>query len=262
MDAARASWMEQAETSLKGLRDVEGAVIQGNGDDIREIHIVTSSSRPAKQIVRDVQTLLLARFHRVIDHRVVSVAFTAPGVTVSPGGEALASAIEDAATQGATATATAPAATQAPLPVNDGIDPRIRFRSANLFVTGPRLQAQVEFQWKGLPRSGNASGHGTREIGHRLIAQAVLQGIQDFLEDGLALTVEGLEFARVGTRDVAIVSVQLVAHREHKSLVGCCTVDQDVPQAVALATLAAINRVLGGLPTREPTEYVLRPTSL
>jgi hypothetical protein len=55
--------------------------------------------------------------------------------------------------------------------------------------------------------------------------------------------------------------VQLVAHREHKSLVGCCTVEQDVPQAVALATLAALNRVVGGLETREPTEYVLRPTS-
>src|SRR5262245_28320543 len=76
MEIARTSWMSQAEEALKGLRDVEGAVIQGQGDDIREIHIVTSSSRPAKQIVRDVQTLLLARFHRVIDHRVVSVAFT------------------------------------------------------------------------------------------------------------------------------------------------------------------------------------------
>jgi hypothetical protein len=76
MELARASWMSQAEEALKGLRDVEGAVIQGQGDEIREIHIVTSSSRPAKQIVRDVQTLLLARFHRVIDHRVVSVAFT------------------------------------------------------------------------------------------------------------------------------------------------------------------------------------------
>jgi hypothetical protein len=129
-------------------------------------------------------------------------------------------------------------------------------------VTGPRLQAQVDLQWKGLPRTGTVSGHGTRETGHRLIAQAVLLGIQDFLEEDIALSLEGLEFPRVGAREVAVVHVQLVAHREHKSLVGCCTVEQDVPQAVALATLAAVNRVLGGLPTREPTEYVLRPTSL
>ena len=46
-----------------------------------------------------------------------------------------------------------------------------------------------------------------------------------------------------------------------KRLVGCCTVEQDAQQAVALATLAALNRVVGGLRTKEPTEYVLRPTS-
>jgi len=78
----------------------------------------------------------------------------------------------------------------------------------------------------------------------------------------VALALEALEFSRIGARDVALVSVQLVARREHKSLVGCCTVEQDTAEAVALATLAAVNRVLGGLPTREPTEYVLRPTSM
>ena len=253
MDAARASWMSHAELALKGLRDVESAVIQGHGDDIREIHIVTSSSRPAKQIVRDVQTLLLARFHRVIDHRVVSVAFTEPVAAGISKAEPVAVATE-------ASVAAQPGVPPAPAP--EPADHRIRFRSANLYVTGPRVQAQVDFEWKGLPRSGTANGNGTRESGQRLIAQAVLLGIQDFLEEDIALSLEGLEFARVGARDVAVVNVQLVAHREHKNLVGCCTVEQDVAQAVALATLAAVNRVLGGLPTREPTEYVLRPTSL
>jgi hypothetical protein len=258
MDPARADWMSEAETALKGLRDVEDVVIQGHGDDVREIHIVTSSARPAKQIVRDVQTLLMARFHRVIDHRVVSVAFTAPG----PGPAAPAAPAEVAAVEGAPGIATPqPAPPAAPAP-DSGADPRIRFRSANLFVNGPRLQAQVDFQWKGLPRTGTATGHGTRDGGHKLIVQAVLQGIQDFLEEDIALSLEGVELSRIGAGEVAVVKVQLVAHREHKSLVGCCTVEQDVPQAVALATLAAVNRVLGGLPTREPTEYVLRPTSL
>src|SRR5882672_3080282 len=149
MDAARAGWMSQAEVALKGLRDIEDAVIQGQGDDIREIHIVTSSTRPAKQIVRDVQTLLLARFHRVIDHRVVSVAFMQAGSAVAKAAEPVAvSADANASAPSARTPAAAPATTEH----------RIRFRAANLFVTGPRLQAQVDFQWKGLPRSGTASG--------------------------------------------------------------------------------------------------------
>jgi hypothetical protein len=283
MDTPRDGWMSQAETALKSLRDIEGVVIQGRGSEIREIHIVTSSARPAKQIVRDVQTLLMARFHRVIDHRVVSVAFTeqvehasVAAAATSPGGSATAAAAAapEPAPAPAQAHAQAPAppspAPHGPAPsspaagvsTEPALDHRIRFRAANVFVSGPRLQAQVDFQWKGLPRTGTATGHGTRDSGHRLIALAVLHGIQDFLEEDIALSLEGVEFARVGAGDVAVVKVQLVAHREHKNLVGCCTVEQDVPQAVALATLAAVNRVLGGLPTREPTEYVLRPTSL
>jgi len=253
MDAARASWISQAEAALKGLRDVEGVVIQNDGEEISEIHVVSSSRRPAKQIVRDVQTLLLARFHRAINYRIVSVAFLDPDDV----GSGMPEPVPVAAEAAPTVQPGLP-----PSPAAESADHRIRFRSANLFVTGPRLQAQVDFQWKGLPRTGSASGHGTRDAGHRLIAQAVLLAIQDFLEEDIALALEGLEFSRVGARDVAVVNVQLVTHREHKNLVGCCTVEQDVPQAVALATLAAVNRVLGGLPTREPTEYVLRPTSM
>jgi len=234
--------MSEAEAALRTLRDIESAAIQADGDDIQEIHILTSSSRPAKQIVRDVQTLLLARFRRPIDHRVVSVAFTAALPADEP---------------------PAPAAAPAPAPEPAAPrDDRVRFGSANVLVTGPRLQAQVELRWKGLPRMGSAAGHGTRDTGNRLVAQAVLAAVQEFLEEDVALALDAMEFSRLGSRDIVAVAVQLVAHREHKLLVGCCTVEQDVPQAVALATLAAVNRMLGGLPTREPTEYVLRPTSM
>jgi hypothetical protein len=57
------------------------------------------------------------------------------------------------------------------------------------------------------------------------------------------------------------VALELLAHRTQKSLAGCCMVEQDAPEAVVLATLSALNRIVGGLPTREPTEYVLRPAS-
>lgn len=264
MGTARAAWMSNAEAALRALRDIETAVIKASGDDIREVHIVTSSKRPAKQIVRDVQTLLLARFQRDIDFRIVSVAFTSPGATAA-----------QAAGDGQAAPAVAPTVVTEPeerderhagddqaAPAQDAADDRIRYTSANLHVNGPRVQAEVELRWKGLPRVGSASAHGTRDSGHRLVAQATLSAIQEFLEDDIALALEALDFARLGAKDIVIVGVQLIVHREHKSLVGCCTVDQDVPQAVVLATLAAVNRVLGGLPTREPTEYVLRPTSM
>ena len=138
---------------------------------------------------------------------------------------------------------------------------RIRFVSVNLFVAGPRTQAQVELRWKGLPRMGSASGWSTRDGAHRLVAAAALAAIQEFLAEPVALSVEEVRLVGLGRRRAVVVSVAMVGHRHEKVLTGSCTVEQDLQQAVVLATLSALNRLVGGLPVREPTEYVLRPTS-
>lgn len=267
MEQARDSWVSKAEMSLKGLRDVSAASIEVDGDDITVVHILSpSTARPAKQIVRDVQTLLLTRFNRAIDHRKVSVApFKEPAVPFleadsprEPVSVRVAGpAVEVAAPEPAPAHRPRDVAKHQPEPRNE----RIRFLSANLFVNGLRVQAQVELHWKGLPRLGTATGLSTRDGAHRLVAQATLAAIQEFMQEEMALSLEGIEVAQLGKRQVAVVGLELIAHREHKGLSGCCTVEQDIPQAVVLATLSAVNRVLGGLDTKEPTEYVLRPTT-
>jgi len=238
VDATEVPWPKRAEAAIRSLRDVEAASIQTEDDEIREIHVLTSSSRPAKQIVRDVQTLLLTRFNRPIDHRVVSVAYARPGPSLAPRAPRLPGAEpQEESTR------------------------RIRFGSVNLYVSSGRAQAQVELGWKGVSRMGTATGSATRDGAQGLIVSATLMAVQEFLEDGLALSLQDMELLMLGKRVVIVVSLSLLAHRSEKTLVGCCTVEQDAQQAVVLATLAALNRVVGGLRTREPTEYVLRPAS-
>ena len=218
---------------------------------IREIHILTRSNRPPKQIVRDVQTVLLTSFNRSIDYRVVSVAYSkadAGAVTHPSMPESQVARAE--AVDSEPGRESAGAATE-----------RIRFGSVNLFVSGPRTQAQVELRWKGISRMGSASGWSTRDGAHRLAAQATLAAVQEYIEGETAFGIEQVDFVRLGGRRVALVALALLAHRQEKILIGSCTVERDVQQAVVLATLAALNRAVGGLPTREPTEYVLRPTS-
>jgi hypothetical protein len=252
LDTSRASWTTKAEAAIRALRDVEGVSVQVEGDEIREIHILTRSNRPPKQIVRDVQTVLLTSFNRSIDYRVVSVAYAKS----ETGAAESASAPRPPGGRAAARVAPEPEA-----PFESAGAERIRFGSVNLFVSGPRTQAQVELRWKGLSRMGSASGWSTRDGAYRLVAQATLAGVQEFLEGEVAFGIQEVEFVMMGRRRVALVALALLAHRQEKILVGSCTVEEDVPQAVVLATLAALNRVVGGLPTREPTEYVLRPTS-
>lgn len=256
--------MAQAEAALCGLRDVEGVSILLEGDEVRELHIVTHSTRPAKLIVRDVQAILLTRFNRHIDYRVVSVAYTrAENAPAAETGARAAASPAPAASRPASREQSgdqAAASSLEPQPRATAVE-RIRFAGVNLFVSGPRTQAQVELKWKGLPRMGSASGWSTRNGAHRLIAAATLAAVQEYLADEVALTVHEVEFVRLGRRRAIVVSLSLLAHRSEKILVGTCTVEQDMQQAVVLATLSALNRLVGGLRGKEPTEYLLRPTS-
>lgn len=248
MTASSITLAARAEAAIRRLRDVEGVSVRADGDDIREIHVLTSSERPPKNIVRDIQTVLRTGLGVGIDHRVVSVALASKGPgPAAPGAEPAPT------TEPAFDTVSEP---EAPRPAE-----RIQFEGVNLFVSGPRTQAQVELRWQGLPRIGSAAGWSSRDESHRLVAQAAAAAVQEFLADPVALNVQGVEFQEFGRHRVAVVAIAFVAHRQEKLLTGSCRIEQDTPQAVVLATLDALNRVVGGLRVKEPTEYVLRPTS-
>ena len=241
MEDTRVSWTTDAENGIRGLADVEDAKILVEDGEVREVHVISGSGRPAKLIVKDVVGLIWTRYNRRIDHRIVGVVRVraqgngAPRIEAGPVLEEPARVLEDAS--------------------------RIRFGSVNLYMDGARAQAQVELRWKGVLRMGSASGWCSREGSHRLVAAATLAALQEFLDDDIALGVEGVHVVRMGGHEVAIVGLALLTHRQEKLLTGCCTVGRDLPQAVVLASLSALNRVIGGLKTKEPIEYILRPAS-
>lgn len=266
-----AEWVAEAERILARLRDVQAASITTDGDQIREVHIVAVSTRAPKQIVRDVETALKAFLKRGIDHRMISVALQAPEDAPAPRAEVAAPAVAPAPAAPVPAptlaAVPAPAAVSAPNPVSATPVPgaaettRVRFVNANLFVSGLRTQAEVELSWQGTTRVGNATGASARDNAHRLLASATLSALAPFLGPDVTLSAHDVEFVRLGRQDAVVVAVKLLAQRSEKTLVGACTVEQDLTQSVVYATLAAVNRVLGGLRVAEPVEYELRPTS-
>ncbi len=257
----------RAEAAIRRLRDVDGVSVQAEGEELTEIHVVSTSDRTPKQIVRDIQAMLRTELGLSIDHRIVSVALArASGVASA---EARPASREPLAA--APAAAIEPARARAPLPAARGgaanepaaplRDDRIRYENVNLIINGQRAQAQVELRWKGLPRVGNASGWSSRDDSQRLVAQATTLAVQEFLADPVALNVREVTFVELTGRRVVIVVLSLLAHRHEKVLTGSCTVESDTAQAVVLATLAALNRLVAGMRAKEPTEYVLRAES-
>jgi len=276
VDSSRTAWTRAAEEALRRVRGIEEATIRLEDDEIREIHILTTSTRPPKQIVRDVQGILHNKFQRTIDYRIVSVVYLDPPAAESTETAVGAAGSAPPPVPAAPAAATDPPppapvrfaerseatpAASAPQSASGPPAERIRYVGVNLFVSGARTQAQVELRWKGFPRMGSASGWSTRGSAHRLIAQATLAAVQEFLADEVALALDEVRVVRQARQRVVLVSFALVSHREERTLLGSCVVQQDLQRTVVLATLSALNRLVGGLRVKQPTEYVLRPAS-
>ncbi|MEP7028642.1 MAG: hypothetical protein ABI960_08600, partial [Candidatus Eisenbacteria bacterium] len=249
--------MAEAERILCQLRDVKAASITTDGDAIKEIHIVAVSTRSPKNIVRDVETSLKAFLKRPIDHRMISVALQVPDevpepkvMVLPPPPEAAGRRVEPVAPPPA-----AESRVSRPESTPTASGSRVRFMTANLFVTGLRTQAEVELSWQGMTRLGNATGASARDNAHRLLSTATLNALAPYLGEDVMLAPHEVEFVRLGRQEVVVVTVKLLSQRSEKTLVGSCTVEQDVAQSVVYATLAAVNRVLGGLRSREPVEY-------
>src|SRR5687767_8200504 len=62
----------ELEDGLKKIPGISGVKIVGS-DEPTEIHVIASSGRSPKQLVRDVQSLAAAGFGFAIDHRIVSI---------------------------------------------------------------------------------------------------------------------------------------------------------------------------------------------
>jgi hypothetical protein len=199
----RPAWANQIEAALCTLRDVESVNVQLEGAEIRELHVLTASQRSPKQIVRDIQTLLLTRFGKSIDHRVVSVAYTRS--TREP---LLASEVVPLAAAPPPPAAPRRVPVAAPEPaiavsVADG-DRRIRFSSVNLYVSD-RAQAQVELRWKASPARGARAAYAARGLFDSWPAATVQ--LSEFLADDWALGVMGVDFVQLAKKEAAVVGL-------------------------------------------------------
>src|SRR3954471_22438330 len=85
--------LPELEDALRRIQGVKAASVVTGPDAVpTEVHVLAAPGKPAKQVVRDVQSLAMARYDIDIDHRIVSVvqigedpATETPGEDAEPG---------------------------------------------------------------------------------------------------------------------------------------------------------------------------------
>ncbi|HLF99852.1 MAG TPA: hypothetical protein VI916_05235 [Acidimicrobiia bacterium] len=208
--------LSDVEAELGRLPDVTGVRIVGDGGTPTEVHVLARPGKPAKQIVRDVQSVALARFGLNLDRRIVSVV-------------QLESAVIDA---GAGADPMA----AAPRPVISGITAE---------ASGLRTLVRVTLAVHDAEAVGFAEGSIASMARHRLVASATLDALRQLLPAAECLDVDSAQIVRIGVNDVAVVTVVAVVPPDEQVISGSAIVRLHQEQeAVARALLDATNRRL------------------
>jgi hypothetical protein len=236
---------EEVEKAIEGLKDVRSARIVTDDDGvILEIHVVSDTDRSAKLVARDVESVMVTKLGIQVDHRKISVAkvddeqedYEEPHahaeLVSTPSGAFLA--VEDS---------------------------RVEFVGVSLAQSNLVAEARVELRRNGIPTVAEAAGADSTDSVARIVAEATIEAVQHYFANGGLFTVTAVEQTTLGGKPIIAVGVAHVHERREQTLIGACPIGGDVPRAVALATLDAVNRFLRRLEPKEPTEYEIGPAS-
>jgi hypothetical protein len=217
--------LPELEDSLRQIPGITAASVVTGPDAVpTEVHVLAAPGKPAKQVVRDVQSMALARFDIDIDHRIVSVVQIADE-DVADGVSPLANS-------------------RAPV---DSPEAAIRPAIAAIMVRsgGGITEASVTLAAGDQLFEGKAQGPAGHSHRSRIVAIATLDSLSDLL--GQSCEVESASVVSTGSRELAISVLTLMVPRTGEQvLTGCALVRGDEADAIARSVLAALNRQLTG----------------
>jgi hypothetical protein len=199
--------VHELEETLTRLPSITAVRIAADGDRISEVHVLASPEKAPKQVVRDVQTLALARFGIDIDRRAVSVVQIGPGKLA-------------------------------------GDDDRPAIMGVHEIPEGARTTVAVTLGWHGEEYVGTATGPAAQSARLRLVGEAALRAIEHLLP-GDALALDSIGAPAIGMKTVIVAVVVATGDTGEEVTVGSALSSGDDSETAVRAVLDALNRRIG-----------------
>ena len=202
--------LEEALRQIPGIK--AASVVTGPDATPTEVHVLATTDKSPKQVVRDVQSLAMARYDLDIDHRIVSVVqFDEPG-----DGDP-----------------------------HDDATVRPIMSTLTVRMSGSEAEATIALTLGGTTFEGTATGTWSPATRPRLVARATLAALGELL--GCPAEVDQVAILPLTPRPVAVCVLTITSPRGGEQLLtGSALVRGDESDAVARSVLAAVNRRLTG----------------
>jgi hypothetical protein len=203
----------ELEEGLARLDSVDAARVVNQGDRITEVHVIAAADKPAKQVVRDVQSLAMARFGTNIDRRVISV------VQINPHDLVLAA------------------------------PPRAALTRIAETPNGSRTVIEVTLRHEDAEYVGTASGPAVASARLRLVGEATIDAIEKTFPSMPPIALDAITATTVGIRAVVVAIVVSAARHGGEDLnVGSALSTGNNDDAAVKAVLNALNRRVSTTP--------------
>lgn len=215
---APAQWaLRRAEELIASLAGVMSArIVADRSGGIEEVHVLTTPEIQPKQVVRNVESALMAQLGLKVDHRKISVAQTAE---LKPIQVLEKEAVAEAAS-------------------------RRKLVFMDLVIESPRprrVTVRVLLKVDGEEMEGVEEGVDEARSRVQLAARAAVKAMERELEES-GVVLEGVRVVDAFDRKIVLAAVQGVSGRVSQLLVGTCEVKESAEQAAVLAVLDATNR--------------------
>lgn len=194
------------ESAINKIRGVYAAQVVIGDDNVEEIHVIASPLRKPKQVVRDIESMLLVNFQVRVDYRRISL--------VQMQEERL---------------------------FQSEARPRL---GAVRTVEGPNRRAEVELEKDGHAFVGSAHSSGADVPVIRLVAMATIEAMGQVLGEHVTYHVDEVEQTKINQIPAIIVVVTINFETSQETLLGICQIRNEPTDAAARATLNAVNRRL------------------
>ena len=219
--------LQRAEELIASLQDVVSVRITAtDSGSVDAIHVLVTGDTPAKQVVRNIESALMAQLGLRVDHRKISVAATSKRATPMAATPSVAPAEE-------------PAAQKLSRPVYFE-DVEVRGSRARGVTCRVTLRIGGE-QFAGEAEEGVQSDRSRVDVAARaaLIALSLAQPLSGLF------SLEGVRVINAFDREFVFAVVMARQGREQVVLTGSCEVRESAETAAVLAVLDATNRWMG-----------------
>lgn len=193
--------IQEAISKIDGV--ISTKVISEN-DEIQEVHILANNLRAPKQIVRDIESSLLASYDYRIDRKVISIA-------------------------------------QIQTDESKGIK-RIKYDGVSLNTFGNTIECRVNLIYEEQEYSALETAIKTKDNQKKIVAVSTIKAVEAIIGQATLFDIRDVLFNTSGDITIISVLVSMVAGGNEETLAGTSIVKNDLNEAIAKATLDAINR--------------------